>query len=86
MADLMFALDACTIIDPSSGLKIRLSPGEAWWASDPIVKLRPELFSKVPPVVRGVRVQGKSDFSDRPVESAVRAPGSKRQVKRGAEE
>lgn len=81
-ADLVFALDACTIIDPSSGLKVRLSPGEAWWAGDPIVRARPELFNRVPAVVRGVRPQGKFEASDSPVETATADPGVKRQVKK----
>lgn len=81
-ADLVFALDACTIIDPSTGLKIRLSPGEAWWASDPIVKARPELFNRLPVTVRGVPSQRKSDSSDSPIENATANPGVKRQVKK----
>lgn len=80
MADLVFALDACTVVDPSSGLKVRLSPGEAWWASDPFVKARPHLFSATPTVVRGVR-----SVKSVPVEVATAEPGVKRQVKRASE-
>jgi hypothetical protein len=51
-----------------------LHEGEAWWADDPFVRLRPEFFGAVPPKIRG----------ERPalVEQASKVPGEKRTVKR----
>ncbi len=76
----VFAGQSCSVVNPASGLKIRLSVGEAWAADDPFVLARPDLFLSVPFVVR------RSEpirLSDSPVESAVAVPGVKRQVKRG---
>jgi hypothetical protein len=75
----VFAGQSCSVVNPASGLKIRLSVGEAWAADDPFVKARPDLFLSVPFVVR------RSEplrIADVPVESAVAVPGVKRQVKR----
>lgn len=75
----VFAGQSCSVVNPASGLKIRLSVGEAWAADDPFVKARPDLFMSVPFVVR------RSEplrIADSPVESAVAVPGVKRQVKR----
>ena len=85
MADVVFALSTCTMVDPSSGLKVRLSEGEAWWASDPFVKHNSHMFSAVPPLVRGVR-ESKPEPAKKVeapvVEQATAAPGVKRQVKK----
>lgn len=32
---------------------VRLNPGEVWWADDPFVVDRPDLFSSTPPTVHG---------------------------------
>lgn len=78
---LVFSTDSCSVVDPSTGLKVRLVAGEAWAADDPLVKALPHLFVKYPLVVRRtVEVKVVS-----PVESAVSVPGVKRQVKRGSE-
>ena len=88
MADVVFAMSTCTLVDPASGLKVRLSEGEAWWASDPFVKTRPDLFVSAPTNVRGQRAV-KSAPADKVVssdiEQATAAPGVKRQVKRATE-
>lgn len=84
MADVVFALSTCTLVDPASGLKVRLSEGEAWWASDPFVKARPDLFVSVPSVVRGARAVKVAPVVTE-VESATAVPGVKRQVKRVSE-
>jgi len=88
MADVVFAMSTCTLVDPASGLKVRLSEGEAWWASDPFVKARPDLFVSAPANVRGQR-GAKSTPVEKivlpEVEQAVSVPGVKRQVKRATE-
>ena len=76
----VFAAQSCSVVNPASGLKIRLSVGEAWAADDPFVKARPDLFKTVPFVIRRSEPVGAVEF---PVESAVAVPGVKRQVKRG---
>lgn len=88
MADVVFSTSTCTTVDPSNGLKVRLSAGEAWWASDPFVKRMPHLFTDVPPVVNGVRAVKSASVEKVAapvVESATAAPGVKRQVKRATE-
>lgn len=77
--EFVFAGQSCSVVNPASGLKVRLSAGEAWAADDPFVLLRPDLFSSVPKVVRRSAPEG---VVDTPVESAVSVPGVKRQVKR----
>ena len=88
MADVVFSLSTCTTVDPSTGMKVRLSAGEAWWASDPFVKRMHHLFTDVPPVVNGVRAvkPAPAEKVVAPVvESATAVPGVKRQVKRASE-
>jgi hypothetical protein len=63
-----------------AGLRVQLHAGEAWDADDALVKARPELFTDQPVVVRAT---GPSGVVDRPVEQATRAPGEKRQTRRG---
>jgi hypothetical protein len=76
----VFAGQSCSVVNPASGLKIRLTVGEAWAADDPFVRLRPDLFMSVPFVIHRSEPMR---ISDSPVESAVAVPGVKRQVKRG---
>lgn len=88
MADVVFAMSTCTLVDPASGLKVRLSEGEAWWASDPFVKARPDLFVSAPANVRGQRGVKSTPVEKivlPEVEQAVSVPGVKRQVKRATE-
>jgi len=88
MADVVFAMSTCTLVDPASGLKVRLSEGEAWWASDPFVKARPDLFVSAPANVRGQRGVMSTPVEKivlPEVEQAVSVPGVKRQVKRATE-
>lgn len=81
MADIVFAMSSCSLVDPASGLKVRLSEGEAWWASDPFVKARPDLFVSAPSTVRGQRsVKVVPVVAD--VELATAVPGVKRSVKK----
>ena len=81
MADIVFAMSSCSLVDPASGLKVRLSEGEAWWASDPFVKARPDLFVSVPSVVRGARAVKVAPVVAE-VEQATAVPGVKRSVKK----
>ena len=87
MAELVFACSTCSSADPVTGMKVRMSAGEAWWGSDPFVKRMPHLFTDSPPVVRGVRsgkaVEVKSVLPV--VEQATAVPGVKRTVKRVTE-
>jgi len=76
----VFASQTCSVVNPASGLKIRLVAGEAWAADDPFVRLRSDLFRSLPLVVRRTEPGG---IVDAPVESAVAVPGGKRTVKRG---
>jgi hypothetical protein len=80
MSAVVFAAQSCSVVNPASGLKIRLVAGEAWAADDPFVRLRSDLFRDLPKVVRST---GPAGVVDIPVESAVAVPGVKRQVKRG---
>lgn len=85
MADLVFAVSTVSTSDPVSGLRVRLSAGEAWWASDPFVKARPDLFTNVPPVVRGargVKAVPVEKVAVSEVEQATAVPGVKRSVKK----
>ncbi len=56
------------------GMKVVLQRGEAWYADDPFVQQRPDLFSDEP-----TRVMGR-----RPVEKATKNPGQKRTTRRGS--
>ncbi len=81
MAEIVFAMSTCSLVDPVSGLKVRLSQGEAWWASDPFVKARPDLFVAVPSVVRGAPGRKVVPVVSE-VEVASAVPGVKRSVKK----
>lgn len=57
------------------GGRVHLRKGEAWLASDPFVKARPEFFAKAPTVVKQSSAKGL-------VEQATAAPGERRATKR----
>jgi hypothetical protein len=80
MSAVVFAAQSCSVVNPTSGLKIRLVAGEAWAADDPFVRLRSDLFRTMPLSLRRTEPEGVCDI---PVEAAVAVPGVKRQVKRG---
>ena len=63
-----------------AGLRITLTAGEAWDATDPLVLENPARFSDKPVIVRGTASTG---VVERPVEQATRAPGEKRTARRG---
>ena len=79
MDEIVFALSDCSLMHTETKMKVRLVAGEAWWASDPLVKARPELFGSMPSVIHGQRPV-RTVLA--PVESARQVPGGKRQVKR----
>lgn len=83
MEGLVFAADTCSVVDQSTGLKVRLTAGEAWAADDPFVKSRPHLFLSWPQLVR--RTAPVQPAVSAPVESATKVPGVKRTVKNAAE-
>lgn len=61
----------------SDGLEVTLREGDVWAADDPLVLLRPQLFSDDPPGPRYPRRTAPA------VEQATRAPGERRGEKRG---
>lgn len=69
---IVYAAAACSSRN-TDGTPVRLIAGEAWWADDPFVLAHPELFSSVPPVIRGTTSQTRP-----PVETATAVPGMKR--------
>jgi hypothetical protein len=72
---IVFAQASLSTSNPHTGLLVSMIAGEAWYADDPFVVSRPDLFGEMPPKIRGER--------GRPVESASAAPGEKRATKRG---
>lgn len=71
MASTVIAAQTCSSRDPETGLVVRLIEGQAWSADDPFVKARPQLFIFPDTAKRST------------VESASKAPGEKRDVRRG---
>lgn len=57
------------------GRIVRIAEGDPWYATDPFVVARPELFNDEP-----IRVYGTRPAA---VEQASAAPGERRTVKRG---
>lgn len=55
--------------------------GSHWPADDPVVKANPDLFSSDPRY--GLQYSVTPEGYDAPVEQATRAPGEKRQSRRG---
>lgn len=78
MREYVYSAQGCSIVDPSTRMKVRLVLGEVWDADDPLVLALPHLFVVSPPKVRRT-VERAERFV---VESAVAVPGVKRQVKR----
>ena len=57
--------------------------GSHWPADDPVVKAHPDLFSADPRF--GLNYSVEPDGFDAPAETATKAPGEKRQTRRGAD-
>ncbi len=67
----VYAKSSLSTSSPTTGLIVRLKRGEPWWADDPLVKARPELFEVEPSKPRStVRI-----------ETTTSAPGEKRRTK-----
>ena len=73
---LVYAVTTASVVDPATGLKIRLVELEPWDGNDPFVKVRPDLFSDAPRSVR------RTVPASAPVEAATKAPGARKAVKR----
>lgn len=73
---LVYANTSGTVLNPATGMKIRLVELEPWDANDPFVKARPDLFSDAPRTVR------RTVVAPAPVEAATKAPGARKAVKR----
>lgn len=70
----IYAQSSCSAQDPATGLLVRLAANEPWDADDPFVRARPDLFTDRPQLRRTVDAPA--------VESATKAPGERRAVKR----
>ena len=73
---LVYALATASVVDPATGPKIRSVESEPWDGNDPFVKVRPDLFSDAPLTVR------RTVPASAPIETASKAPGAKKAVKR----
>lgn len=71
----VYANSTVSVTNPN-GVSFTLHRGEVWDADDPLVKHRPDLFSKVPVVARVSHGVGW-----RPVETATAAPGELRKTR-----
>lgn len=71
MANTVVSAQTCSSRDPRTGLIVRLIKGQVWDADDPFVKARPQLFTAPDAPIRSV------------VEQATKAPGEKRETRRG---
>ena len=71
MSATVVAAQTCSSRDPNTGLVVRLVKGQVWDADDPFVKTRPQLF---------IFTEAASRSS---VEKATKAPGEKRETRRG---
>lgn len=67
----------CEAVVYEGGLRVQLVADQIWAADDPIVKARPDLFSKEPR-----KVNRTTATTAAPVESASAAPGEKRTTRR----
>lgn len=74
----VYALSTGTVVNPATGLKVRLTELEPWDATDPFVLARPDLFSEAPRIVR------RTVPASAPIEAATKAPGARKAVKREA--
>lgn len=78
MTSLVFATTTAAVPDITLGYTVRLIHGEPWAANDPFVLANPSLFSVNCPD-NAVRRTVAAAF----VETATKAPGERRTVKRG---
>lgn len=72
----VFATATLSTSDPSTGLIVSLTEGEVWASDDPFVLARPTFFTNQPPRLRRTRPAPA-------IETATKAPGESKSVKRG---
>lgn len=53
----VFAVSEGLVLNEVDGGTVMMHRGEVWWADDPFVAARPELFSSTPLMVRGTAGQ-----------------------------
>lgn len=70
-----YVYGSCEAVAYVDGVRVVVHIDQAWDASDPIVKKRPDLFGLDPEDARGTVA---------PVEAATAAPGAKRATRRSA--
>jgi hypothetical protein len=73
----LYRFAVANVVTVWDGQKVVLQKGEAWWAADPFVKSRPDLFADEPTVVKA-----RPRATTPPVEAASAAPGEKRTTRR----
>ena len=64
------------VANTASGGAVMLRPGDVWFADDPFVQSRPELFSASPVVVHSTT--GRTPVPATPVEAVAEVPARKR--------
>lgn len=81
MSDIVYA--KTSVVLKHAGQRVTVRAGEPWAAGDPLVDQYPDMFA---PHLKAVRTtedpRGYREYEP-PVERATRAPGEKRQVRRG---
>lgn len=84
MIDIVFAMGTDQIVLPS-GSTVIVHKGTHWPAGDPVVKLRPELFTTDPRYgLLYTAAPPGYDAELEPVEAATAVPGEKRSARRPA--
>ena len=82
--EILFAQGSAGVVLPS-GRTVRVMKGTHWPASDPVVKMRPELFTPDPRFgLMYTEAPPGHDTELNEVEEATANPGEKRSVRRGA--
>jgi len=74
-----YVFAVANVVTVWDGQKVVIQKGEAWWAADPFVRSRPDLFDREPTLVKA-RPRAQVPV----VESADAVPGEKRAPKRGS--
>lgn len=74
----MYVFAKVTAAVNHGGITFRLVRGDVWYAADPIVTARPDLFSEVAPVVNG---RGPVADQQPEIETADARPGQKRSTR-----
>lgn len=59
------------VLNEATGGNVMLRPGEIWWADDPFVVSRPDLFSVTPTIVHSTT--GRDALPPTPIETGRKA-------------